>query len=114
MFYKMVRDGAGKLINYRQLFERHAYDVQPAGMTIHTNTKQEITDAITEFLKDVKRPWNEGYADFDDDSFPDHTFIHHARGRLSPAFARLFEPSKVTVDAVGKGFTLDLCSKKRS
>ena len=91
MFYKTVRDGTGKLVDYRRLHEQHAYDFQPEGMTIHTNTKQEITDAVVQFLGDAQQPWVEGNAS----DFPEQTFIHHARGKLSPAFSRLFSPKKV-------------------
>ncbi len=94
MFYKTVRDQAGHLMDYRELFRKYAYSYDiPPGMAVHPNTREEIAEAVSQFLMDIQTPSETLAPPEYDDFIPEHTWFKQAHARLSPAFVRLFAAS---------------------
>ena len=102
IFYKTVRDQTGHLVDYHELFQKHAYSYDlPTGMTVHANTKEEITDAVAQFLTDIQTT-GETLAVHDNGNFiPEHTWFKQAHAKLSPAFVRKFAHGNEPAGGVG-------------
>jgi hypothetical protein len=96
MYYKIVRDDRGRLVHYRKMFEEYRHAAFVPHATVQNNTANEIADAVTQFLRDVRHPWREP-DEAEMTMFPLDTWIRHAGARLSPAWLRQFTGSSIHV-----------------
>ncbi len=92
MYYKTVRDQTGKLVHYSKLFSDHAYDYELAGMSVRSNSAEEILGAVSSFIGDISGGGTEDPNTNIIEKLPDHLWIKHAKNaRLSPAWLRLYD-----------------------
>jgi len=93
MYYKTVTDETGKMIHFKTLFSKYPYDFELPGMTLHSNTSNELAAAVKAFISDIAHPGPDPYANVLA-GLSDNVWIKHLNdARLSPAFVRLFEGS---------------------
>ena len=99
MYYKQVIDEKGTQVPCRKLFWEHTYDWSIPGMKILNNTREEITEAIDQYLKDVKTPWNQNPNDDAGIEFPLGSWIRHSGAKFSPAWLRRYGTSDMASSA---------------
>ena len=108
MHYKTVRDGEGRLIDYRYLFSKHAFECDFADWTICDNSPKEIADAVGALLQALREPQADGQTQSAFSILPDYVMEKHLNCRLSASWLGLFEaeatvtPSHLAM-AVGRG-----------
>ena len=92
VYFKKVRDQAGRLVHFRRVFAEYAYNFDISGMTVHNNTAEEIYEAVSCFIEDSSHrealdPNAHVVA-----QLPDHAWIKYiVNARLSPAFLKSFD-----------------------
>src|SRR3989338_8133387 len=91
VYYKTVRDQEGRLVPLAKLFAEHTHDWELQGMSVHHNSAEEITRAVSCFLEDVAQPQRPDPVAWALALFPSYAMIRQAgNARLSPAFVQFF------------------------
>ncbi len=91
MYYKTVRDEAGRRVAYSQLFSEYPYDYQMKGMTVVDNSAEEIREAVEAFVTGLSEPTDNERSLQWRQSLPDYVLAKYVNCWISPAWLRLFD-----------------------
>jgi len=97
IMFKTLKDERGERIHYRDIFTKYVFDPDLDGLTLCSNSSEEIEDAISEFLRDPISAGNQKLPletlDIEKVIPPD-TGFKAAGSRLSPAYAKIYNNLK--------------------
>lgn len=94
LLFKVVQNEAGELAPYQTLLSRHPWTYEFPGLTLRTNTPQEILEAVATAVSSIAQH-PVGVTGKQLIGAPEDLWILYCNGAISPAFFRIYERGKV-------------------